>query len=100
MKVVIHDTDTADQCAPNGLPWIGFWKSIKNLECPSICPCCNQRVAEDAWVGAHVIKLADYCLSDKQQFITPTCRTCNDTYKNSHNIDHPFVVEDEMLLCL
>lgn len=100
MKVVIHDTETASQCAPRGDSWIEYWKSEKNLECPLECPCCKKQVAEDAWVGAHVINLADYCMPNRQQFITPTCKICNDMYKNSHSTEHSFCVEDEMLLRL
>ena len=96
MKIVIHDTNTACENAPNGNSWIDYWREKVNLDIPSICPCCGQEIEEV--VGAHVINLIALAGKETPQFITPTCKVCNDKYKYSQATKHPFRVEDSMLL--
>lgn len=58
------------------------------------CPCCGSRVVgdkENYWVGAHVV--------DKEQnrYITPTCNSCNSTYKDSKATEKWFSVKQRHL---
>lgn len=96
--IILHDTGTSDLKAPDGSSWIDFWKKNTKRDIPKICPCCKHPVNKENFVGAHVIHLVDLAEVNRNKYLTPTCESCNNTYKNSSANKHPFEVENEMLL--
>ena len=58
------------------------------------CPCCGNKVADDKenyWVGAHVVD------ENQNRYITPTCNSCNSTYKESRAKEKWFNVRKKHL---
>lgn len=94
-RLVIHAIDSNSK-PPKGESWIEYWKIEKQLAEPENCPCCGKVI--DEIVGAHVFQLIELPNSNKQLYITPTCKECNDKYKYSKSLEHPFTVDDVMLL--
>ena len=93
---VTHQTETADEKAPNGLTWIEFWKEKKGnksyLAGDVKCLSCGQIKSCKEFVGAHVV-------DDKgNSYICPTCDICNKTYKGSKAASHSFRVMKSLLL--
>ncbi len=80
--LVCHDTFTSSDTAPSGETWIDYWKKHKQKDLPTTCPCCNEGVSEsNPMVGAHVLKVSEILDPKRPHYITPTCKSCNDTYK-------------------
>ena len=96
--IILHDTGTSDLKAPDGSSWIDFWKKNTKRDIPKICPCCKYPVNKENFVGAHVIHCVDLAEDNSPKYITPTCKSCNDKYKNSFADKHPFDVDEGMLL--
>lgn len=68
--------------------------SRENLK---VCPCCGSRVIgdkENYWVGAHVVD------KEQKRYITPTCNSCNSTYKDSKAKEKWFSVKKDHLCTL
>ena len=96
MKTVIHAKGTTEE----GHNWIKEWEDATSLELPSNCPCCGDEPTEENYlVGAHVKLLNDLPIptSESRLFITPTCKMCNDKFKNSNAELKAFTVEDDYL---
>ena len=97
MDLVYHAKDSTD----DRVVWIDYWRERTGLNVPVTCPCCEQTPAEpNIFVGAHVRRVEQYALPKDQQrlYVTPTCKECNDKYKNSHYLDKTFLVDDWFLL--
>ena len=92
-KNVRHSEKTGDKNhGKDG--WIGYWekKTGKSRYDRENCPCCTKKVTEENyWVGAHVET------KDGQKFITPTCKECNDTYKEGKADEKWFIVSQDYL---
>ena len=96
MKIVIHATGTSEE----GHIWIEEWQEATSLELPLKCPCCGNKPQDDnCFVGAHVKLLNDITIpiTNSRLFITPTCKKCNDTHKETKAAQHPFMVNDNYL---
>ncbi len=77
--------------------WINYWKHYSNgKKIPSKCPCCDETMeSKGGAVGGHVVK----CVEPRGDiYITPICRSCNSTYKNSKAGDKEFFVAEDMLV--
>lgn len=81
-KVKHADTkDESNKPRAYGNTWIEYWENCSAESIPSICPCCGENItSENIAVGAHVVIEGE----DKTQYITPTCKRCNDRYKGSN----------------
>ena len=97
MPLMYHAKDSTD----DRVVWIDYWQQQMGLDIPNTCPCCGETPVEpNIFVGAHVKRLDQFCLpKDKQNlYVTPTCKECNDRYKNSQYTDKSFGVDDFFLL--
>lgn len=97
-KRVRHDVDTSDECAPNNLSWIDYWKQETN-NCDfsagsPICPSCGKTKPARDFVGAHVID------ESNNKYICPTCKDCNSKYKGDNAKAHWFKVKKSLLLSI
>lgn len=96
--LVCHDTFTSSETSSNGKSWIDSWKEVKNQEPPTVCPCCNREVTVDnPMVGAHVVKVSEMSNSCRPHYITPTCKSCNDTFKEGKAKTKQFLVYPDNL---
>ena len=95
---VRHDVDTSDECTPNNLSWIEYWKQETN-NCDfsagsPICPSCGKTKPARDFVGAHVID------ESNNKYICPTCKDCNSKYKGDNAKAHWFKVKKSLLLSI
>lgn len=62
--------------------WLSYWSETLGVEFPQSgyvkCDCCKEYHLITDFVGAHVVNTMD-----GETYIYPTCKHCNDTYKNS-----------------
>ncbi len=97
MQWMYHAKDSTD----DRVVWIDYWVEKTGLNIPTTCPCCGKiPISPNIFVGAHVIPVDQYSLSKAEQnlYVTPTCKKCNDEYKNSHYLDKTFLVDPMFLL--
>ena len=89
-KEVKHSVDTSG----NFPSWIDYWEKETSLSRDIIkkCPCCEEPVSPEDLVGAHVED------EDSNQYITPTCNHCNNTYKEG-NADKKWFPVNQDYLC-
>lgn len=100
-KVLVrHSSKTQNEHAPNNIPWIEYWEKVTQREIPKSCPCCGRcPTKENPMVGAHVEKLILLGEYNSTQYITPTCKRCNDKCKGI-NLYNSFKVNISDLLDL
>lgn len=98
-SLVRHEIGTSELKTPDGSEWISYWKIKTGLDIPPKCPCCGENKGKSEFVGAHVYKYIDEAMGcNRPKYITPTCKSCNDKYKNGNSSKKRFEVENEMLL--
>lgn len=82
LVLVKHDVNTSDEKSPDGDGWIHYWERRTQNIIPEECPCCKEKTSDrNPMVGAHVIKFVDILKTSPKRYITPTCKECNDKYK-------------------
>ena len=80
-KTLVRHAEDSTSSAPSG-SWLNYWSETLGIEIPQYgyvkCDCCEKHHLISDFVGAHVVNTMD-----GKTYIYPTCKNCNDTYKNS-----------------
>ena len=80
-KTLVRHAEDSTSPAPSG-SWLNYWSETLGVEFPQSgyvkCDCCKKYHLITDFVGAHVVNTMD-----GKTYIYPTCKNCNDTYKNS-----------------
>ena len=85
-KILVHHAEDSTSTPPTET-WLNYWEDNMSISFSNTkkiqCHCCEKEYQRSEMVGAHVT-----CY--KGTFIYPTCRYCNDTYKNSKALEREF----------
>lgn len=86
--IFVQHTENSTATPPNG-SWLNYWSEQTGIEIPfqMVCPCCLKQCFKIQMVGAHVSD------SEGNVYIIPTCKECNDKYKNSKAENKIFFVD-------
>lgn len=93
--ILVQHTENSTSTPPNG-SWLNYWTEQTGRKIPlqMVCPCCLKQCFNIQMVGAHVSDL------NGNIYITPTCKECNDKYKNSKAQKGKFLVDKDKLVPL
>lgn len=73
-----------------------YWIENSKYDIPNICPCCKGSITNGGCtIGAHLVK---YGNKSGEVYIIPTCKSCNSTYKNGEEGNHPFYILEDMFV--